>query len=167
MKTSRPIRSMHGCARACLIVSLSIVWFTMSASAEGLVSRKEPTALLPLSFTADQVQAGKNTFLSSCVLCHKADLSGGFGPPLRGSAFTGKWFSGSVGTLFTFVQTNMPRNAPGTLSSSTVSDLLAYIASENGKYAGDTALSDDVMILVEIGFDQSAALASTERRDMP
>ncbi|MCA0002174.1 cytochrome c [Mesorhizobium sp. B292B1B] len=143
---------------------LAIAALVIALPSNGATDRPEgdghAATLGPLTFSADQAGAGRTKFLSTCVLCHKADLSGGFGPPLRGSVFTQKWFPGSVSALFSFIKTNMPRNAPGTLSNAEVSALIAFISSENGKTAGDVALPSDLMALAGIGFDQLTSSAS-------
>ncbi|UPJ77071.1 cytochrome c [Bradyrhizobium sp. 187] len=126
----------------------------MAASIGNQSGAARAATLLPLTFTDVQAQDGRNKVLSACVLCHKADLSGGVGPPLRGSVFTQKWFGGSVATLFTFIKTNMPKNAPGTLSNAEVSALIAFISSKNGKIAGDVVLPSDPLALAGMGFDQ-------------
>ena len=64
------------------------------------------------------VARGLTLFNSKCIGCHGANGSGGKGPSLVGKTPTAS-----------FIQTNMPRNNPGTLSSEQANDLVAYIIS--------------------------------------
>ena len=73
------------------------------------------------SFTVEQAAAGAQAFQASCAVCHAADLSGGEGPPLTGSAFADSWNDQSVGSLLGFLKENMPLTAPGSRSMGTSS----------------------------------------------
>jgi len=64
------------------------------------------------------VARGLTIFNSKCIGCHGTNGSGGNAPSLIGKTPTAS-----------FIQTNMPRNNPGTLSSEQASDLVAYIIS--------------------------------------
>jgi mono/diheme cytochrome c family protein len=149
------------CNLGVFVLAVSIIGIPNAAIADDEVDGGgQAITLLPLTFTAVQSQDGRTKFLSTCVLCHKADLSGGFGPPLSGSVFTEKWFVGSVSPLFSFIRANMPRNAPGTLSNEEVSALIAYVSDENGKTAGASSLPTDLTALSGMGFDQPTSSAS-------
>ena len=83
-----------------------------------------PTTSVPESAASSQTAAdpavarGMSIFNTQCKVCHGTNGSGGNGPRL-----IGKTPSAS------YIQSNMPRNKPGTLSSEQVSDLIAYITS--------------------------------------
>ena len=64
------------------------------------------------------VARGLSLFNTQCKVCHGTNGSGGSGPRL-----IGKIPSAS------YIQANMPRTKPGSLSSEQVSDLVAYITS--------------------------------------
>lgn len=64
------------------------------------------------------VARGLSLYNTQCKVCHGANGSGGRGPSL-----IGKTPSAS------YIQANMPKTQPGSLSSAQVSDLVAYITS--------------------------------------
>ncbi len=80
-------------------------------------SVSEPAAS-PQTPVEAAVARGLTVFNSKCIGCHGANGSGGKAPSLIGKTPTAS-----------FIQTKMPRNNPGTLSSEQASDLVAYITS--------------------------------------
>ena len=99
----------------------------------------------PVSYADDQADRGKKTFENECVDCHGDDLNGGLngGPPLRGVAFDEKFVNGNyASSLFQFMSTQMPPNAPGRYSASTYADLMAYVLKKNGFQPGAPLPSD-------------------------
>ena len=91
-------------------------------------------------YTRAQAGAGSQTFSNNCAACHSADLSGGAGPPLAGSAFMGKWKGQTAKDLYDFAATQMPLTAPGSLKPAEYLSLIAFILSKNGYKPGSTAL---------------------------
>lgn len=94
-------------------------------------------------YTKAQADQGKATFDSICAACHQSDLAGQAGPALAGKAFV-EWleFTKITGAdLFSFISTQMPYDAPGSLSSKQYEDVFAYILSYNRYPAGPTPLS--------------------------
>lgn len=84
-------------------------------------------------YTQAQASAGMTVFDAHCSACHNADLSGGSGPALAGSQFSAfLQFSKMTGpALFDFIRTQMPDDAPGSLTIAQYQDALAYILSFN------------------------------------
>ncbi len=76
-------------------------------------------------------------------MCHGASLEGGAGPALTGPNF--KTLStkvhASVSDIFTYMTTNMPMNAPASLSHDQYVNVMAFILSKNGYKAGGSPLS--------------------------
>jgi len=64
------------------------------------------------------VARGLSLFNTQCSVCHGKNGSGGSGPRLIDKT-----------PLASYVQANMPRNKPGSLTSEQVSDVIAYITS--------------------------------------
>jgi mono/diheme cytochrome c family protein len=89
-------------------------------------------------YTQAQAMAGMAVFDAHCSACHNADLSGGAGPALAGSQFFASLqFSKMTGAeLFDFIRTQMPYDAPGSLTITQYQDALAYILSFNHYPAG-------------------------------
>lgn len=119
------------------------------AQARVLVAQSEGAKV---TFTAEQVAAGKKVFNEDCVECHGKDLRGGLlgGPPLRGQAFEAKYGKGlPAGALYEVMQATMPPNAPGSYSPETYADLMAHILKTNG-YKSGAALPADVDALYNL-----------------
>jgi hypothetical protein len=94
-------------------------------------------------FTAAQAERGREAYAVHCSSCHGNDLQGGAGPVLQGSQFIDNWREDSLKSLFTFIQTQMPLRARGSLSEETYLDLLTYILSMNSFPAGSKELTND------------------------
>jgi mono/diheme cytochrome c family protein len=109
-------------------------------------------------YTPSQAQRGRETFASSCAMCHKADLTGrGAIPALRGDSFTGKRRGGSVGDLYGIISTTMPPGRAGALTPEAYADVIAYLLSENAFPAGDGDLPGHQESLHSIVFDERVA----------
>ncbi|WP_197423409.1 M4 family metallopeptidase [Sinorhizobium sp. Sb3] len=115
-----------------------------------------PTALGPLQFTAEQSTTGGIVYGGRCRGCHGATLMGGLGPPLTGPLFRNKWYEGSVGALYDFVKTRMPKVSPGSLTPTEYLHLVAFIVKENGGTPGTEPLPENSQALNEMGFKQPA-----------
>ena len=95
------------------------------------------------SYTDAQAAQGKTAFDRSCASCHGANLDDGeFGPPLKGAEFRLRWGAQPLDTLLTHMKT-MPPAAPNSLGDDVYTQVLAFIARENGVIAGARALSSD------------------------
>jgi alcohol dehydrogenase (cytochrome c) len=95
-----------------------------------------------LSYQDQQATAGAAVYGASCASCHGLTLQGAAGPALSGAGFQKSWMAGTrtARSLFDNVSTTMPANAPGSLSSGSVLDVLAYILFKNGVPSGPRAL---------------------------
>lgn len=110
-----------------------------------------PLALLALaaagtssiSFTSSQMQKGAKQFAQSCAQCHGTELEGGAGPALTGANFKtlSQKVGAKVGDIFGYMTTNMPMNAPASLSHDQYVDIMAYILSKNGYTPGKQPLT--------------------------
>jgi polar amino acid transport system substrate-binding protein len=90
-----------------------------------------------------QASQGASLYAGKCAMCHGAQLEGGAGPPLSGPNMTtlGTKTHLSVGDMFTYITTNMPMNAPASLSKDEYVKIMAYILKQNGYPAGSKALT--------------------------
>jgi polar amino acid transport system substrate-binding protein len=97
----------------------------------------------PPLFTSVQAQQGSSLYASKCSLCHGAQLEGGAGPPLSGENITtlGEKTHLTVGDMFTYITTNMPMNAPASLSKDQYIKIMAYILKQNGYPAGSKPMT--------------------------
>jgi S-disulfanyl-L-cysteine oxidoreductase SoxD len=92
-------------------------------------------------YTAAQAARGGALFESQCASCHK---DGGSGPDLKGDRFTRSFSDATLSTLFNSIKTTMPRMAPGTLSDTQYTDIVAHLLRLNGYPDGmnELALAD-------------------------
>lgn len=91
------------------------------------------------AFTEAQATRAIGTFSANCAECHT--LGGTGDGQLVGTAFWEGYSQKTVGDLLTFVRTNMPSGAEGSLAPSVYNDLVALILKSNGLPAGATELS--------------------------
>ena len=99
-------------------------------------------------FTAEQAERGHAAFEGHCAACHGAALNGGdMAPGLAGTEFLGRWSGQSAGDLFERIRSTMPPDDPGSLGGATVSDIEAYIFSQNQFPAGANELAHDAQLL--------------------
>lgn len=101
------------------------------------------SASTPALYTIAQSKAGATAYLKNCATCHAANLTGGAGPPLIGPNMVtlGKKTNLHIGEMFDYVTSNMPMNAPASLSHNTYVSILAYILHQNGYPAGSKPLT--------------------------
>ena len=93
-------------------------------------------------YTAAQAERGEQLYDQMCSACHGAKLQGNPAAPLSGPVFLGRWADGqhTLDDLFYIVRTQMPYNAPGTLTRQQYADVVAYVLKANAFPAGDTEL---------------------------
>src|SRR5262245_15694851 len=96
-------------------------------------------------FNEAQAQRGREAYAMHCSSCHTEDLSGKSAPALKGEQFMENWREDSLKSLFTFIKTNMPQGARGSLSEATYLDILTHIMSVNMFPAGPQELSTDAL----------------------
>ncbi len=83
---------------------------------------------VPARLLAD---AGRGVFATSCAKCHGKDGEGFKALPLIGAkADIGAFFNTKL--LFDFISTEMPRDAPGSLTRQDYIDVVWFLAVENG-----------------------------------
>lgn len=105
------------------------------------------SAAAPGDYTQQQAAAGHQVFSRHCAKCHGGNLQGGAGPPLAGPKFKSnlEYSKMSAQQLFAFIKTQMPNNAPGSLSKKQYLQDLAYILSKNDYPQGPKRLSEKTL----------------------
>lgn len=95
------------------------------------------------SFTSAQVTLGQRVYTQSCQGCHGDKLQGGRAPALVGEKFLAKWADGKrpVADVHDYTAKNMPRNKPGSLTTSQALNVTAFVLSKNGYKPGTRALT--------------------------
>ncbi len=91
-------------------------------------------------YTAAQAKRGEVIFQMRCAVCHGEMLEGLAGPPLTGDVFLGPRDTQPVSDLFDKIHNTMPADAPGTLESQQVADLVSFILQSNKFPAGRAEL---------------------------
>ena len=98
-------------------------------------------------FADSQAVNGKTIYTQYCATCHAENLSGGAGqgaPPLKGDKFVENWREDSLDSLFTKIQTTMPRRDPKRLNDNETLDLVAYIMQANEFPTGGELKADSL-----------------------
>ena len=70
-------------------------------------------------FTADQANAGRWAYEQRCATCHGVDLEGAGAPALKGSGFNAQWNGKTLQELYSYVHSEMPLGAAGSLKGRT------------------------------------------------
>jgi S-disulfanyl-L-cysteine oxidoreductase SoxD len=95
-------------------------------------------------FSEIQARRGERVAGVYCSGCHGPDLEGGdSGPKLVGPTFLSSWREKTVGDLFAFVKTEMPADAPDSLSPQDTANVIAYILELNKTPPGTKVLPVD------------------------
>ena len=92
-------------------------------------------------FTAQQAVRGAADYSTNCASCHSVDLRGNSNTPsLLGMSFMFIWEGRSLGELYTIMRDEMPSDRPGSLSTQSYEDILAYLLHSNQFTAGEKEL---------------------------
>ncbi len=108
-------------------------------------SAQQPARTGP--FTAEQANAGRALYQTTCSSCHLSNLQGTFEAlPLAGANFMNTWRNRTTSDLFTKIRTSMPLSNPGSLTDQDAVDLVAYILQANGATPGTQSLAPETMV---------------------
>jgi Cytochrome C oxidase, cbb3-type, subunit III len=116
-----------------------VLWLLCVAAAA-----PQPKTVLDGVYTADQAKRGQAGYEAKCASCHRADLGGFSGPPLKGDLFMDRWREFKLSVLFDLIKTTMPADNPGGLSAVAYLDIQAYILQANEIPAGTKELTAQV-----------------------
>jgi alcohol dehydrogenase (cytochrome c) len=103
-------------------------------------------------FTPDQVNQGRWAYEQRCGTCHGANLAGAGAPGLKGAAFNAQWNGKTLHEFYSYVHSQMPLGAAGTLKGQDYVNVVAYILAQSGVPAGNQKLGmrspmDRVLVL--------------------
>ena len=102
-------------------------------------------------FTAQQAARGAADYSTNCASCHSVDLRGNSNTPsLLGMSFMFIWEDRSLAELYTKMRDEMPSDRPGSLSTRSYEDLLAYLLQSNQFPAGENQLKASTGMLDKI-----------------
>jgi alcohol dehydrogenase (cytochrome c) len=120
-------------------------------------------------YSAAQAAQGKALFAAKCAVCHGAKLQGGAGPTLVGSQFFLRYRGKPLSALWSTIHTEMPLNAPSTLSTSQSLALVAFILQRNGFPAGPSPIVGhyDITRIIPASAPGASTSAATIPRAAP
>jgi mono/diheme cytochrome c family protein len=98
-------------------------------------------------YTSAQAARGGTAFEAHCVSCHR---EGGTAPVLAGERFTKSFADSTLLSVFTTIQTTMPRQAPGSLTESEYLDILAHLLKLNRYPDGLTELTATGLVDIKV-----------------
>jgi alcohol dehydrogenase (cytochrome c) len=102
-------------------------------------------------FTSAQALAGKEAYKRNCASCHGPNVDdGNSAPPLRGTAFLGKYVGRSATDLFTYVSTKMPPGNPASLGGGDYAEIIAWVLQQNGYATGRKEFASDAEALASV-----------------
>jgi mono/diheme cytochrome c family protein len=96
-------------------------------------------------YTSGQAKRGEAIYGAQCAICHRSDLSGFSGPPLKGDLFLDRWREFNLNVLFDLVKNTMPASNPGGLSEAAYLNVLAYLLEANEIPAGKSELKTGML----------------------
>ena len=120
-----------------LLVTVTLFLFVMPGSTVAQSGGSSGKNVLDRVYTEAQAARGAVHYQADCMGCHEGNDPDG---PSLLSDFIERWREDSLATLFTFMKTNMPRDAPGKLPEEGYVDILTYLLQINGYPAGSTEL---------------------------
>jgi mono/diheme cytochrome c family protein len=121
----------------------------MLAGAYSTVRAQQAKSVLDGIYTEAQAMRGDKVYAENCATCHGPKLAGTdtAGPSLSGPDFTNGWKDMTAGALLSKINTDMPSNAPGTLTPEQYADVMSFVLSVNKYPAGQTELPTDANAL--------------------
>ena len=122
---------------------LKIILFLLSFFSTGYLLAQSAHPLHAGLYEDEQASRGRDIYMTACVSCHASDLRGNSNSPgLIGMSFLFLWENRPLSELFEKMRKEMPTNAPGSLSTTSYLDLLAFILQRNG-YPESELLTED------------------------
>ena len=111
-------------------------------------------------YSAAQAERGRIAYAGLCRSCHSPASH-------SGATFDKLWKGRTLGDLFGYVSTQMPKNDPGSLNPDVYVDVMAYVLKMNALPAGKAELPADSAALASIRIELppkgARAAASTSK----
>jgi len=130
------------------ISTVALSGFVTFASVSTGLTQDLPAGL----FSTAQVERGAEDYQAHCATCHGADLvsTDAEAPTLTGFTFNLRWAGRTLAERHEVIHSTMPVSAPGSLESQMVFDIIAFILATNGYEPGETELTADSDLSVEV-----------------
>jgi cytochrome c len=121
-----------------------------AATPRSIIPSPAPRTVWDRVFSESQAARGQTLYKKSCTVCHRDDLSGSDGPPLKGIDFFIRWREHTVAEMLDEIQMTMPQSDPGSLSPQTYLDIMSFLFKFNGVPMGTTDLVADPDALSQV-----------------
>ena len=129
-------------ATTCLTICLLLPTAVAMAQQDTAAAKSPPVG----AYTEVQATRGKDVYHDQCSACHL--------PKDHANAdFKQKWNGETVRSLFQYIRSTMPDDAPGTLTEQQYIEATAYILKLNGMPAGEVALTADTTFMKRYTID--------------
>jgi cytochrome c len=120
--------------------AVAVAGIAIIANLEG--SAAVAQTINPAPFTEAQADAGRQGYMNNCANCHGDDLSGKGAPALAGKDFASSQIGQlTTAQLYAYIQSAMPYDQAGSLSSDAYLNILAFILEANGAKPSDQPLT--------------------------
>ena len=107
-------------------------------------------------YTEEQASRGEEVYQANCSFCHGEELAGSeMGPVLSGTPFLEFWEGLSLGDLYNVMETSMPQDNPGGLSTAEYVDVLSFMLQMSEYPVGNAELPADGSGLEDIEIQAS------------
>lgn len=111
-------------------------------------------------YSAPQAERGRIAYAGFCRSCHSPASH-------SGTTFEKLWKDKTLGDLFGYVTTMMPKNDPGSLNPDQYADVMAYVLKMNALPAGKAELPADSAALALIKIELPAKKPTTAPKAQP
>lgn len=108
-------------------------------------------------YTAAQATKGSELYALNCKSCHSAATH-------ASPAFVAKWTGHPLAELYEYMNQEMPKENPGSLSAKEYTLVLAYMLKMNGMPAGPVELPSDPAQLEKIRIDLKPVRDTSSRQ---
>src|SRR6185312_525826 len=133
---------------AAWIVALAWLVTAAAVTTEGAMAQTRVSVWSGV-YTTTQAKRGEEFYSGACKQCHGVRLNGAAAPDqppspaIAREGFLRKWAGKSVAELFTYVRTNMPSDAPDTITDQQAIDVIAHMFAVSTMPAGEKELPAD------------------------
>ena len=94
-------------------------------------------------FTAAQAERGRTVYQATCRSCHTPG-------ELAGATFWNGWVGRTLGELFGYIRSSMPKDVPASLADEDYADVTSYLLKVNLMPPGEHDLPSDSTLLARI-----------------
>ncbi len=138
-----------------ILVACAFAAASIRAASSAIPQAAEPSATSKKTvwdrvFSEAQATRGEALYKKSCTVCHRDDLSGSDGPPLKGLDFFIRWRGQTIAEMLEEIRSTMPIGSPESLAPQTYLDIMSFLFRFNGVPVGTADLTADPDVLPHI-----------------